>query len=408
MKTTRLLKVVGLTCLMSFVLMGCPREEKKVKGGEGDLAILSMVTNPDGSSGTSWLQLVDGISPPKTVNNYLAYQIGYGTVPICSGNDIFSLPDYGHSNTLQKWTYQPNRTLVEGPSIELPLNSFATHGTIYNANKGYLSTMTGELLIFNPANMTLTGSIDLKPYAIIEGYAPLTGSVFISDGLLYLSLWHADSQRMPISDPMVDILVIDVKTDTVVGRMQETSSGLANAGYPYGEQKNCFKDEKGDIYMIAGGCFSLDPRYKTGILRIKKDTWEIDPTYNWVFNDQAIEGENDCTKWLTITHYVGNGKLYGIADISSYWENPSMPSWTRDRSLIVVEIDIYAKTVKKLNMPRTCAYAADITTYDNLLLFSVWGESGSGLYTLNPLTNEISSEPVVSMPGFAFWSYQFK
>ena len=152
------------------------------------------------------------------------------------------------------------------------------------------------------------------------------------------------------------------------------------------------------FWSSLGGAFSQDPKFKTGILRIKNGTQEIDPDYNWVFNDQVIEGEPGKTVWLASTHYLGNGKLYGMMDIADYWENPSMPNWTRDRSIISVEIDLYAKTVKKLPIPRTCAYATHVSTYNDLLVFSVWGEQESGFYTYDPNTGEVSDGSVINAP----------
>ena len=71
-------------------------------------------------------------------------------------------------------------------------------------------------------------------------------------------------------------------------------------------------------------------------------------------------------------------------------------------------MDIYAKTVKRLPIPNTCCYATHIAPYDDLLLFSVWGEKSSGFYTYDPKTGKTSSEAVIKMSGFPFWCYQFK
>ena len=409
MKTSKLFQWVGLICFTGLTLMGCEKDGPSVPaGGKGDLAVVSMLTNADGQSGTAWLQLIKGISL-KTVDNSPAYQIGFGMPPMAvMGNDIFTMPDYGQSNTFQRWTRNADGMLAKGASLELPVNSFAIHGVIFLKEKAYLATMTGKILIFNPSEMTLTGSIDISSYAA-EGVAvPYSGSMFIDGETMYVPLWQVNSQRQPIGAPLIDMLIIDVKTDKVLKHIQEKKSGLTNAGYPYGIQKNVFKDEKGDIYYVAGGSFSVNPEYKTGILRIKKGTQEIDTDYNWVFNDQFIEGETGKAQWLVSVHYLGNGKLYGMMDIPNYWADPKKNNWLRDRSVISVEIDIYAKTVKRLPIPNTCCYATHIAPYDDLLLFSVWGEKSSGFYTYDPKTGKTSSEAVIKMSGFPFWCYQFK
>ena len=63
------------------------------------------------------------------------------------GNDIFTMPDYGQSNTFQRWTRNADGMLAKGASLELPVNSFATHGVIFSKEKAYLATMTGKILI---------------------------------------------------------------------------------------------------------------------------------------------------------------------------------------------------------------------------------------------------------------------
>ncbi len=396
--------------LVSFTMTGCrkPKPQPEPTQGKYDLAVVSMLANPDGMSGTSWLQIIDGLSE-KNVTNAKARQIGFGMPPMgVIGNDIYTIPDYGASNTFEKWTRSKDGSLTKTAEMELPVNSFASHGLLVSAEKGYLGTMTGKVLIFNPTTMQLTGDIDISSYAIEGVLVPAIGAPFVDGDKVYMPLWQVDANRMPVGDPMIDMLVVDLKTDTVIKRIQETNSGLTNAGYPYGIQRNCFKDEMGDIYYIAGGAFSINPKYKSGILRIKNGSTEIDPGYNWVFNDQTIEGENGKASWLVATHYLGNGKLFGYADVPDYWTNPAMPDWVHDRSIISVEIDIWNKTVKKLPIPHTCAYSTHVSSYDDQMLFSVWGEQGSGFYTYDPKTGKVSDGPAINMPGFAFWAYQFK
>lgn len=409
-KNRTILQTAGILFLASifFSSSSCEHPVTPPPTSKNDLAVVSMVTNSDGQSGTCWLQLTDA-DTPKTLDNSRAVQMGFGMPPIAVvGNDIYTAPDYGQSNTMTRWTRSDDGTLTRSGDLELPVSSFATHGVFYSKDKAYLSSMTGKLLIFDPSKMELTGELDLSEYANPGVSVPQFGAPRIDGDLMYLPLWQVNAQRQPVGDPAVDMLIIDVKTDQVRKRIQETTSGLANAGYPYGIQKNSFKDEKGDIYFIAGGAFSLDETYKTGILRIKTDTQEIDSEYSWVLNDQPIEGESGKTRWLAYAHYLGDGKLYGMADLPEYWSDPAMPSWTRDRSLVPVVIDIYQKTVKKLPLPRSCAYATHVSPYNDLLLFSVWGDQDTGFYSYDPKTGRTSDGALIKMAGFPFWAYQFK
>ena len=411
--------MAGLAVLAAMTLTwtGCKEDTPTPKpnpnpptpgGAKGDVAVVSMLTNPDGQSGTAWMQLVDGIAP-RTIDNSKARQIGFGMPPMdVLGNYIFTIPQYGQSNTFTKWERTTGGALNKVAELELPVNSVSTHGRIYSAEKGFLSTMIGKLLIFNPTTMKLTGEIDLSSYADKGVSVPQFGSLFFDGETMYVPLWQVNTQRMPIGDPGIDLLLIDLKTNKVIKRIKDSASGLSSLGYPYGVQKNVFKDEQGDVYYVASGSFSTDPKYKTGIVRIKKGATEIDPTYNWVLNDQAIEGETGKMRWLACVHYAGNGKLYGMADMPNYWADKTKPNWLRDRSVISVEIDLRAKTVKKLPIPHSCAYSTHVSTYNDLIVFSVWGDKETGFYTYDPKTGKASDGAVIKMPGFPFWFYQFK
>ena len=97
-----------------------------------------------------------------------------------------------------------------------------------------------------------------------------------------------------------------------------------------------------------------------------------------------------------------------MADMPNYWADKTKPNWLRDRSVISVEIDLRAKTVKKLPIPHSCAYSTHVSTYNDLIVFSVWGDKETGFYTYDPKTGKVSDGAVIKMPGFPFWFYQFK
>ena len=148
-----------------------------------------------------------------------------------------------------------------------------------------------------------------------------------------------------------------------------------------------------------------------GAIGLKARKWYFDElklTLEGITNNkQKIEGEENCI-WLMTTYYAGNGKLYATADVPKYWADPKMPNYLRDRSVVALEIDIYKKTVKKLPIPHDCAYASHVTSYDDVMLFSVYGENASGFYSYAPKTGKASDSPVVVTKGYAFWCHQFK
>lgn len=60
----------------------------------GDILVYTMLMNPGGQTGSGWMQLADGVSPKKLTNKN-AVQVGYGMMPVCNGNDVYTFPAFG-------------------------------------------------------------------------------------------------------------------------------------------------------------------------------------------------------------------------------------------------------------------------------------------------------------------------
>ena len=80
--------------LVAAVFSSCSKESDEPIGKNGKILITTMLANPDGWSGSAYMQLIDNLDP-KTVTNAAAIPIAYGGVPIVCGDDVFSLPGWG-------------------------------------------------------------------------------------------------------------------------------------------------------------------------------------------------------------------------------------------------------------------------------------------------------------------------
>lgn len=363
----------------------------------GDVVIYTRVGSPDGTDGAGWLQLTDGVSPKKLTNKN-ALQVPWGAPPIYEKNEIYTLPDFTPTGSLNmiKWKRE-NGKLVKSGEMELPAQSYAMGIAFSSPTKAYLSTWLGKLIIFNPQTMTTTGEIDLTSYAAEGTTVPLFGGLFLHDNLLYVPLIQVNKSYMPVTEPAVEIAVIDTRTEKVKKVIYERTSGLSGGPYQYSE--HTFIDEKGDIYMMCSGNYGMNPKYKTGFLRMKKGESEFDPEYRWVLNDQDITGDPNKGVWLEVIAYGGNGKVYGLMDIPAYRKNPAMPNWFSDRSVIAVEMDLYAQTMKKLDIPLSMSIAPVVDKYKGLIVFGNMSEHENGFYTYDPKTGETSKEAVIKVTG---------
>ncbi len=403
-KAGALLLLIGAT----VSLVSCDKdEEPKNEFTKAEAIIYTMTPNPDNQeTGTAWLQTLENLEPKK-VSNANAHPIGYGLMPLYNGDDIYTFPSLGETGgslVLTKWT-RKGGDIVKVATMPLTSADMLSTGVILDANKGYLTSRLGKIITFNPTSMTRLGEINLNQYAAEGLQTVMLGQPFIHEGLLYISLIQLGQEFNPKTGPQVELAIIDIKTDKVVKVIKEDKSGISIGNYPYGEP--IFVDEKGDMYFLFSGMYSMLPDYKTGFLRIKKGETEFDPTYSWVLNDQEIEGETSKTRWAEICRYVGNGKLYAQLDMPNYWANPNAGDWFNDKSVISVEMDLYKKTIKKLDIPPTSSYAVSVDRYKDLIVFSVFSKESNGFYTYNPATGEASKEAVIKVDGYPFGFHTF-
>ena len=215
----------------------------------GDILVYTMLMNPGGQTGSGWMQLADGVSPKKLTNKN-AVQVGYGMMPVCNGNDVYTFPAFGaqgDENVVTKWGRSGTK-LTKTATMPIPLNSVPRHISFVNATKAYLISLIGKLFIFNPQTMELTGEIDLSSYAAPGLAVPMFGSPFVHNGRLYVTLNQTDMTFQPATEPQIELAVINTQTDKVERVIYEKASGIGIGAYTYGQQT--FIDEKGDMYLM--------------------------------------------------------------------------------------------------------------------------------------------------------------
>lgn len=390
--------VLLLLMSISGLLVACHKPSPKVKTDKGDILIYTMMPNPDGRTGSGWIQLVEGINQKK-ISLENAIQVEYGMMPICNGDDIYTFPatgSQGDANVITKWHRKDGKITKVG-TMAVPLNSIPRNIIFIDSSKAYLVTFLGKFIIFNPEKLESTGEIDFAPYAAPGLNFPMFGAPFCKDGYVYLTLNQYDMTLAPKTKPQVELAVINTSTDKVENIIKEDKSGIAMGSYNYGQQ--IFADEKGDLYVLCTGGFGMIPGYQTGILRLKKGKKEFDTSYNWVLNDQVIEGDGGKPSMIMYGQYAGNGRLFVTMDVPAHWSDPKAPNWLKDKSIVSAEIDLYKKIIKKLPIPLSSPYAGTVEKYKDLIVYAVQGKEDVGFYTHNPLTGVTSKEAVIKVDG---------
>ena len=408
MEKIKLREKVRLLTLMFVVALfsGCseddPKVEEPVPGGKGDVLMCTTVASADGTSGTMFMQLIDGIDEAE-YDNSNAIQGFYSGVPIIMDNEMYLLP--GPTNELDRMDkYQKDgNTMKKVGELALPANSLASYIIKVNEEKAYVSLMgLGKLWIINPSTMTKTGEVDINPHAE-TGKNPTPIKMLIRDNRLYVALGYISGSGVFASPDrsIVDVLIVNSETDEVEKIIQNTNSGMAMPSI-VADVESMFMDENKDIYIT---CSSGGGLHGSGFLRIKNNETEFDSNYLLSLNTTPIEGENAPLTQPQYVDYAGNGIVYVSAYSAAKHENP--PNFYEDRVVFFMEINLYEKTIKKIDLPYSSLFGLCIGKYNNTYLFGILSDKDSGYYTYAPVTGTTSKNAVISVQGNPWFIGEF-
>jgi len=395
-----------LAIALILVLNACSDSDDSVTDKEsssGEFFIGTMVVNTETYAGRVYIQLIDDMNPKSLSNdNAIPIPMGY---PQFNGNDVYVFPSYaGESvNELQKFTRE-NTGLVKTGSLSLEEQSSATNIIFQNDDKAYLSMAgLGEIWSFNPQTMEKTGEIDLTGLGVGDTN-PNPAVMVLRNGLLYVALSQMVGGYVAASDrPYSDIAIIDTETDKLLKMITEKSSNMSMPTRPVVEE-SMFIDENNDIYITCIGAFGQIPSHKSGFLRIKSGETDFDDSYIWDVTNADIEGEPNKISYIEAIIYAGNGKAYAYVHISAY-EKEGENMYTAF-AMEAVEIDIYAKTIKKLDLPMANSFSAGVNEYKDLIVFPNFNKTTSAFYTYNPETGEVKG-PIIETSGYPIFFHYF-
>lgn len=324
------------------------------------------------------------------------------------GNYVYmmsgSMYGFGGEQTLYKYGIESNGRLSDRPvaSLTFPGSPNAIEIVFASENKAYAATCgsRGQLIVFNPSSMTVTGEIDLSSYAL-EDNDPDAGNGIVRDGKLFMPLNQAKSMMEIVKAP-AQVAVIDIEKDKVIKVIEDervTSLGMVGHTTPV-------MDEEGNIYFNSGPRSAMAAQnlpgggYKEGILRIKKGEDEFDKDF--YISLQSIEG-GETGSYAMHMAYGGNGKIYFFLCKPSLITDPNDQTNIVNKNYVPYELDVKAKTGKILPLPASCGWASSAVIKDgNNIYFGEHTNSGIGFYRYDMTSGQGSQEPVVTTPAGAY------
>ncbi len=396
----KIMKVIAIAIIVSFVT-SCDKDNK-IEPQKGGILICSNVPSPDGMTGSAYMQLIPDLTKAK-YNNSNGIPTTYQIPPITAGNNVFDLPGSSkETNTITKYSFENNKLVKKG-SLVAPENSWPMD-IVTKGDKGYIALRgTGQIWVINHKTMTAIKTIDLTQYGINDNN-PDPNCLLIRDNYLYVALPQFEGYMPDIKRPAVDIAIIDLNTDKPIKMITDNTSGFTwpSSGT---DQHAMFVDDKDNIYIYCMGTFGM---FKSGFLRIKKGETEFDKDYQFATNKTPIEGEVNMLNYLSSVIYYKNTKVYGIANIPAYFNDPKKPDYFNDRFSVPVEIDLNTKTIKQLGMPRSNGYGVVAGIYNEQVIFGLSTDKDNGYFIYDPINKKANINPTITIDGYPYKFYQFK
>ncbi|EKY16939.1 hypothetical protein [Capnocytophaga sp. oral taxon 326] len=397
-------KVFLTACSLALLLVSCKKDDNNnsesaiISKSSGKYLLETSVKNPDGMSGSSYIQLFNTLS--GSLNNSQAEQVDFGSSVQVEGNDVYLFDTMKGVGGIVRWTYDPTtQKLTKGATLPGISNSMVGHLEKVSATKAYVPMYTqGVVWIINPQTMQKTGEINLAQYAHGDS-SPEPAMGILRDGKYYLCLNQIDPGAgwQPYANyQQCDVAIINPQTDVVEKVVSETTTKLTFPTRPMAQCKGMlFTNEAGDIYIATAGYFGYSKdNTKCGFLCIPKGSTEFDSSKSWDISTTTIAGTTYKPASVYNCQYIGNGKAVayvGIVELGG--SNP----YTAKNAMAVL-IDLSAKTISQINgIPLTDGHSIFITKHNGNILFGAFGTDKIGLFAYNPTTGAV--EQVLTTTG---------
>ena len=397
-------KVFLTACSLALLLVSCKKDDNNnsesaiISKSSGKYLLETSVKNPDGMSGSSYIQLFNTLS--GSLNNSQAEQVDFGSSVQVEGNDVYLFDTMKGVGGIVRWTYDPTtQKLTKGATLPGISNSMVGHLEKVSATKAYVPMYTqGVVWIINPQTMQKTGEINLAQYAHGDS-SPEPAMGILRDDKYYLCLNQIDPGAgwQPYANyQQCDVAIINPQTEVVEKVVSETTTKLTFPTRPMAQCKGMlFTNEAGDIYIATAGYFGYSKdNTKCGFLCIPKGSTEFDSSKSWDISTTTIAGTTYKPASVYNCLYIGNGKAVayvGIVELGG--SNP----YTAKNAMAVL-VDFNAKSISQINgIPLTDGHSIFITKHKGNILFGAFGTDKIGLFAYNPTTGAV--EQVLTTTG---------
>lgn len=342
----------------------------------------------------------------KAVKNFAEAPIS-GSVGYFNKSVYTLAADDAANSTLSRFEYKDGKVASKASATAKFTGTQAIVMKFVNENKMYVNQALGDAITaLDPKTLKTTATIDLSKYIDVENGAlgTVPGSAVIRDGKLYVSLNQFVDFQYAIAGPRGCVAIIDISTDKV-DKVIYTDKVAALGGMDDMNQTASFVDEKGDIYFYANASYSFVEGYQEGWVRIKKGETEFDTSWVFRMHDAAYDGKKSNTNSLMVGGtYIGNGQFFG------FFGNFADPNNFNNYEWNFVVVDVYKKTIKKIDLSPTIPWFAPSIHLDadgKSVLVGHADSKGGAIYRYDIASGKVKKEMDVKT-GTAYYIVPIK
>ena len=197
-------KVILSFCSLALLSVSCKKDDNTQPAPmppstveyNGNFLLETSVKNPDGMSGSSYLQIIHKMAGGIAVDNSKAEQIEFGSSVQVEGNNVYIFDTMKGTAGITRWTYDPTtQKLTKGATLDVLAGSMVGHLEKISDTKAYVPFYTqGVVWIINPQTMQKTGEINLSQYAHNDT-SPEPAMGILRDGKYYLCLTQVNQRE---------------------------------------------------------------------------------------------------------------------------------------------------------------------------------------------------------------------
>jgi hypothetical protein len=350
-------------------------------GGSGGDADLAVVTRIDDKTG--FVVMVDGATDTH-VTNALGAE-GNPFFGVFAHNGYVFTTGSRANDMLTKYAVNDDNSLTKVAEVNVYEggNSVPSFIIFVNDTKAYLALPgVGELVVFDPTDLSITNRIDLSPWAMDENgefggqdHNPEPAAGVIRDGKLYLALGQIDTIDTFFCRGKASVLIIDVATDEVEKHISDDRT--CNSGN-ISPNNGLILDENGDIYVNnpAGFGYYGD---NSGFLRIKNGEEEFDPDYYFSITGLAgLDVPGGVASYAYNYVYTSDGDLYTNLMIPGLTSDT--PDYGTDKNYVPYVLNLRDQTATKLDMVPSTGWSSHLIDYNGEIVYAQSTVNGTGLY----------------------------